>query len=41
MLLEIAEQLGSELVVVAPPGCAPRRALELNGLTELLTVVDG
>jgi anti-anti-sigma factor len=35
MLLELATARGRRLVVIAPPGASPRRALELSGLAAL------
>jgi anti-anti-sigma factor len=40
MLFEVAEALGTPLIIVAPVDSAPRRTLDLSGLTELLDVRD-
>jgi anti-sigma regulatory factor (Ser/Thr protein kinase)/anti-anti-sigma regulatory factor len=41
MLLELASGRPGRLVVIAPPGAVPRRALELSGLAGLLDVREG
>jgi anti-anti-sigma factor len=38
LLLSLADVVAGTLIVVAPPGTAPRRALELSGMMDLLDV---